>query len=95
MRVELSMYFVLGITSGPRVKIVDSKSALNRSGLCYRPFQGGGPGVILVLCVCVCVCVFCVFFFLFVFFWFVFFFYYGAFHIESYLVLMSFSFSPV
>ena len=43
MRAEFLCIFVLRITSGPKVKFVDSS-------LRYRSFLGGGPGVILSLC---------------------------------------------
>ena len=42
---------VLGVASGPRVKLAGCKSALNPPVvlLCW-PFWGGGPGVSLSLC---------------------------------------------
>ena len=42
--------FVLRITSDPVWRFVDNKSVLTTGSLCYRPFLGGDPGVILTLC---------------------------------------------
>ena len=80
MRAERFIYFVLRITTGPRVKFVDSKSALTpRSlpgSLCYRPSK---VVVLLLFLRFVWLCGF----------------YYWPFHVESCLALCSQFFSPI
>ena len=75
MQTEFLCISVLRVALGPRVKFPSCKSALNPpSGLLYRLFYGGGPGVSLSLCcfvvystrrfvVCLSVCHFVLVFF--------------------------------